>query len=150
MEPKGQVIGVNTSIFTTGDGGGNVGIGFAIPTDAVQTFLASVRSGTATASAPADRTGREPAPIALGATVQGQLNDTSNVLPDGSFRPLRWSTPIARYRTYAAFHPPSAGEARWHESGGAYAYIELTFDEVRYNVGASMATRLKEPSDVDR
>ncbi|MBW4483433.1 MAG: trypsin-like peptidase domain-containing protein [Tildeniella torsiva UHER 1998/13D] len=85
LNSAGQVIGVNTSIFTTGDGGGNVGIGFAIPTDAVQTFLASVRSGTATASAPADRTSREPAPIALGASVQGQLNDTSNVLPDGSF-----------------------------------------------------------------
>ncbi|MEA5450113.1 trypsin-like peptidase domain-containing protein [Leptolyngbya sp. CCNP1308] len=85
LNSAGQVIGVNTSIFTTGSGGGSVGIGFAIPTDAVQTFLASVRSGTATASAPADRTRREPTSIALGASVQGQLNNTSNVLPDGSF-----------------------------------------------------------------
>ncbi len=85
LNSAGQMIGVNTSIFTTGSGGGSVGIGFAIPTDAVQTFLASVRSGTATATAPADRTRREPAPIALDTTVQGQLNDTSNVLPDGSF-----------------------------------------------------------------
>ncbi|MGB3136024.1 MAG: trypsin-like peptidase domain-containing protein [Nodosilinea sp.] len=85
LNSSGQLIGVNTSIFTTGDSGGNVGIGFAIPTDVVQTFLASVRSGTATASAPSSRTNREPAAIALGATVQGQLNDTSNMLPDGSF-----------------------------------------------------------------
>jgi serine protease Do len=85
LNSSGQLIGVNTSIFTTGSNGGNVGIGFAIPTDAVQTFLASVRSGTATATAPANRTNREPAPIALGATVQGQLDDSSNVLPDGSF-----------------------------------------------------------------
>lgn len=77
-------------------------------------------------------------------------DDRSRVLPDGTFRPLRWSTPIARYGTYGAFHLPSAGEARWHESSGAHAYIELTFDQVQYNVGASMATRLKEPSDVDR
>jgi serine protease Do len=85
LNSSGQMIGVNTSIFTTGDNGGNVGIGFAIPTDAVQTFLALVRSGTATATAPANRTNREPAAIALGATVQGQLDDSSNVLPDGSF-----------------------------------------------------------------
>ncbi|WP_026072791.1 trypsin-like peptidase domain-containing protein [Nodosilinea nodulosa] len=84
LNSSGQLIGVNTSIFTTGNSGGNVGIGFAIPTDVVQTFLASVRAGTATASAPSSRTNREPAAIALGAVVQGQLDDTSNVLPDGS------------------------------------------------------------------
>ncbi|WP_052050114.1 trypsin-like peptidase domain-containing protein [Leptolyngbya sp. KIOST-1] len=85
LNSSGQLIGVNTSIFTTGNSGGNVGIGFAIPTDAVQTFLASVRSGTASAAPPTNRTNREPAPLALGAVVQGQLNDSSNVLPDGSF-----------------------------------------------------------------
>jgi hypothetical protein len=77
-------------------------------------------------------------------------DDRSQVFPDGTFRPLRWSTPIAPYRTYGAFHLPSGGEARWHESDSAYAYIELTFDDVQYNVGASMATRREEPSDVDR
>lgn len=85
LNSRGQMIGVNTSIFTTGSNGGSVGIGFAIPTDAVQTFLASVRAGTATAAAPTSRTSREPVPIALGAAVQGQLDDSSNVLPDGSF-----------------------------------------------------------------
>ena len=85
LNSGGQLIGVNTSIFTTGSGGGNVGIGFAIPTDAVQTFLASVRAGTATASAPAARSDRPPTPIALGAAVEGQLDDSSNILPDGSF-----------------------------------------------------------------
>lgn len=85
LNSRGQMIGVNTSIFTTGSNGGSVGIGFAIPTDVVQTFLASVRAGTATAAAPASRASREPTPIALGAAVQGQLNDSSNILPDGSF-----------------------------------------------------------------
>ncbi|MGF1516995.1 MAG: S1C family serine protease [Nodosilinea sp.] len=85
LNSSGQLIGVNTSIFTTGNSGGNVGIGFAIPTDEVQRFLTSVRAGTATATAPASRTSREPTSISLGATVQGQLDDRSNVLPDGSF-----------------------------------------------------------------
>ncbi|TVQ08648.1 MAG: serine protease [Leptolyngbya sp. DLM2.Bin27] len=84
LNSSGQLIGVNTSIFTTGSSGGNVGIGFAIPTDAVQAFLASVRAGTAAASAPTSRSRREPTPLAMGATVRGQLNDNSNVLPDGS------------------------------------------------------------------
>ncbi len=85
LNSSGQLIGVNTSIFTTSNSGGNVGIGFAIPTDVVRTFLASVRSGTATATVPAERSRREPAPIALNSVVQGQLDSTSNVLPDGSF-----------------------------------------------------------------
>ena len=37
----------------------------------------------------------------------------------------------------AAFGPvrlASTGEGRWHERAGDYAYIELTIDEVRYNV----------------
>jgi S1-C subfamily serine protease len=85
LNSSGQLIGVNTSIFTTSGSGGSVGIGFAIPTDVVQTFLASVRSGTATATAPAERTRRQPAPIGLNSVVQGRLDNTSNVLPDGSF-----------------------------------------------------------------
>lgn len=85
LNSRGQLIGVNTSIFTTGSSGGNVGIGFAIPTEAVQTFLATVRQGTASTS-PVNRTSRPPTPITInGPVVQGQLDDNSNVLPDGSF-----------------------------------------------------------------
>jgi hypothetical protein len=29
---------------------------------------------------------------------------------------------------------PSAGEGRWHGPEGEYAYIELTIDDVEYNV----------------
>ena len=91
LNRNGEMIGVNTSIFTTGENGGNVGIGFAIPINEVQPFLASVRSGTASAAVPTGRSNREPAPIALGSTVQGQLDDSSNVLPDGSlYNPYRF------------------------------------------------------------
>ena len=41
LNRNGEMIGVNTSIFTTGENGGNVGIGFAIPINEVQPFLAS-------------------------------------------------------------------------------------------------------------
>lgn len=49
-------------------------------------------------------------------------------------KPLRWSTPIRAYRQYGAVRLASGGDARWHDADGDYAYIELTIDEVHYNV----------------
>jgi S1-C subfamily serine protease len=88
LNSQGQLIGVNTSIFTTSDTGGNIGIGFAIPVDAVMPFLASVNNGSAdrTPAASGGRSDRPPQPIAVnGPVVRGQLNDSSNILPDGSY-----------------------------------------------------------------
>jgi hypothetical protein len=51
-----------------------------------------------------------------------------------NMRQLRWSTPIGGYRPYGAVRLASRGEGRWHEPDGEYAYIELTIDEVQYNV----------------
>jgi hypothetical protein len=48
--------------------------------------------------------------------------------------PVPWSTPIGAYRPFGRVRLPSAGEGRWHERSGEYAYIELTIDEVEYNV----------------
>ena len=82
-----RLIGVNTSIFTTQRSGGNIGIGFAIPVPEVQTFLAELNDGTAltTASAAGNRGGSAPEAIALNDMISGQLGDTSDILPDGSF-----------------------------------------------------------------
>lgn len=85
LNTQGQLIGVNTSILTTGSSGGNVGIGFAISTDAVQTFLAAVHAGTATTST-FNRSNQQPHPITVnGPVVQGRLDVSSNMLPDGSY-----------------------------------------------------------------
>ncbi len=88
LNSRGELIGVNTSIFTTSRSGGSVGIGFAIPTEAVQPFLSAVRSGRINSSttAASPRSSRDPEPIALnGPTVEGSLDPSSNVLPDGSY-----------------------------------------------------------------
>lgn len=86
LNREGQLIGVNTSIFTTERSGGNVGIGFAIPTSAVQPFLASVRSGQASMTHAGGQTDQEPIPLALnGSPVEGQLDSRSSVLSDGSY-----------------------------------------------------------------
>jgi S1-C subfamily serine protease len=87
LNSRAELVGVNTSIFTTGEQGGNIGIGFAIPTDEVLPFIASVQNGSAstTASASGGRNENPPEAISLNDTINGQLGDTSNVLPDGSF-----------------------------------------------------------------
>ena len=47
-----------------------------------------------------------------------------------------WSTPVQRYRAFGHVRLASAGAGRWHEAGGAYNYIEVEFDDVRYNLTA--------------
>jgi putative serine protease PepD len=55
LDENGDVIGVNSQIATGGQGGegGNVGIGFAVPSDTVKSFLDGARSG---GDAPQDQT----------------------------------------------------------------------------------------------
>jgi hypothetical protein len=62
-------------------------------------------------------------------------DDRYALAPDGTLRALRWSTPMTSSRRFGAIQLQSRGEGRWHEPDGGYAYIELTFDDVQYNVG---------------
>jgi S1-C subfamily serine protease len=94
LNSKGELIGINTAIFTpqrsapgTPEGpAGNIGIGFAITIERVQDFLVAVRNGTAPLEAqqspflqgsgrPAQRITLNNAPIA------GRLTRDSGVLP---------------------------------------------------------------------
>jgi hypothetical protein len=61
-------------------------------------------------------------------------DDRYQLSPDGSVRKVRWSTPITSYRPFGLVRLASGGDARWHEPDGEYAYIELTLDDVQYNV----------------
>jgi hypothetical protein len=62
-------------------------------------------------------------------------DDRYQLLPDGkTSRRLRWSTPIRGYRSFGTVRVASGGEGRWHEPDGEYAYIELTIDDIRFNV----------------
>ncbi len=89
LNSQGELIGVNTEIFTSGQQGGNIGIGFAISMDQVQPFLQAVRDGRApsTAQQPPNSVGaRNAEPIRIGQSVQGELSSNSNVLAfDNSF-----------------------------------------------------------------
>jgi hypothetical protein len=62
-------------------------------------------------------------------------NDRYQTSDDGAtVRPMPWSTPVGAYRSFGAFRLPATGEGRWHDSTGEYPYIELTIDDVTYNV----------------
>jgi hypothetical protein len=57
----------------------------------------------------------------------------------------RWSTPARAYRAFGPMRLLAAGEGRWHMSDGAFTYIELTVDDVEYNVRRTLQ-RLSDPA----
>jgi Family of unknown function (DUF6544) len=62
-------------------------------------------------------------------------DDRYQTSTDGkSARKVRWSTPLGPYRSFGSVRLTSGGEGIWHEPGGEYAYIELTIDDVQYNL----------------
>ena len=93
LNSQGELIGINTAIFTgsRGSGSGNIGIGFAINIDRVQPFIALAREGRA-AQTPTQESRiagsrRPPEPITLNSRpVTGNISRESNVLSsDNSF-----------------------------------------------------------------
>jgi hypothetical protein len=61
-------------------------------------------------------------------------DDRYETSPDGkSAKKVRWSTPLANYRSFGPVRLASSGEGRWHEADGEYVYIELTIDDIQYN-----------------
>ena len=84
LNSNGELIGVNTSIFTTGRDSGNIGIGFAIPVERVQPFLTAVQNGQAP-----QEWSRFASVFSItpnGSSVSGVLSANSNVLEsDNSF-----------------------------------------------------------------
>lgn len=91
LNSRGELIGVNSAIFSPGNAG-NVGIGFAIAIDRVESFITAVNEGRAPTTPPQSPllAGGKPAePLTLSTEpvqVKGKLDEESNVLPsDNSF-----------------------------------------------------------------
>lgn len=81
-------------------------------------------------------------PTTVGATLEfgetGELvnfvsDDRSAAVPDGGFTRRRWSTPLSDYRDYGPRRAAALGEGRWHDDGGAFAYIEAELLDLRAN-----------------
>jgi hypothetical protein len=62
-------------------------------------------------------------------------DDRYQTSADGSrVKKVRWSTPLGGYRSFGPVRLAGTGEGRWHEPGREYAYIEVTLDDIQYNV----------------
>lgn len=86
LNSKGELIGVNTAIFTRGSSGGNIGIGFAISVDKIPSFLQAVKEGRAPRVAQSQRplafSGQSAKKILLnGPEVRGRLDQNNSILP---------------------------------------------------------------------
>jgi serine protease Do len=114
LNSQGELIGVNTAIFTRGRGGGNIGIGFAILVDQIPPFLQAVREGRALTEAPTATpalfTQQDAEQVELdGPEILGNLDNKDNILPvDNSF-----------YDIYA-----------FEGTAGQQVTIEMTSDEI--------------------
>jgi hypothetical protein len=71
-------------------------------------------------------------------------DDRYQTSPDGrNLQRARWSTPLRDYRSFGPVRLASGGAGWWHEGESEYPYIELTIDDVEYNVdrGVRAASR---------
>jgi hypothetical protein len=72
---------------------------------------------------------------AAGHLVDFESDDRAATAADGtSTRRLRWSTPLGAPRQFGDVRLMSYGEGRWHEGGGSWTYIEVTIDDLVYDV----------------
>ncbi|NEO26171.1 MAG: trypsin-like serine protease, partial [Kamptonema sp. SIO4C4] len=90
LNSDGELIGVNTAIFSRSRDAGNIGIGFAIPVDKIRPFLTAVEEGRASQTARTRRPGQDnfqpPQPLSLNQAIQGRLERGDNRLSgDNSF-----------------------------------------------------------------
>jgi hypothetical protein len=71
--------------------------------------------------------------VEFSSTDRGALQD------DGTFRKLKWSTPIGNYQTLRGRRIPTYGEAVYDYPEGAFAYGKFTLRDIEYNVPGSAA-----------
>ncbi|NJO44631.1 MAG: trypsin-like serine protease [Oscillatoriales cyanobacterium RM2_1_1] len=86
LNSNGELIGVNTAIFTRGRSGGNIGIGFAIAVDKIPPFLQAVKEGRAPTVARSSRpmafTSENAKSLELdGPEIAGRLENGDPILP---------------------------------------------------------------------
>ena len=82
LNSRGELVGVNTAIFTTNST--NSGIGLAIEADTVKQFISSVRQGAIANNPTPAIVGSNPLNL-NGPAIAATLSAADNTLPDGSY-----------------------------------------------------------------
>jgi hypothetical protein len=62
-------------------------------------------------------------------------DDRAELMPDGSLRSLRWTTPLSGFREAHGRRVPGRGEAIWHRPEGPFTYGVFDLAEVRFTGG---------------
>jgi serine protease Do len=141
LNREGEMVGVNSAIFSPSGPTSNTGIGFAIAIDRVQSFLTAVEDGTAP-SAPAQSPllggGNAAQNITLGdVPLQGQLGAESSILPsDGSFfdaytfegqagQRIVIEMDSSEFNTYLILLEPDGGNLAQDDDGGGSGNARL-------------------------
>jgi len=141
LNREGEMVGVNSAIFSPTGPTSNTGIGFAIAIDRVQSFLTAIEDGTAPTSpsqSPLLGGGNEARSIALGdSPVQGQLDSESSILPsDGSFfdaytfegqagQRIVIEMDSSEFNTYLILLEPDGGNLAQDDDGGGSGNARL-------------------------
>lgn len=60
-------------------------------------------------------------------------DDRAQSQPDGTFKRLRWSTPMHERREFEGRRVPTRGEAIWHGPEGAFVYGRFTVRSIRFD-----------------
>jgi hypothetical protein len=63
-------------------------------------------------------------------------DDRAQSQRDGSFKPLRWSTPMRERREFEGRRVPTRGEAIWHRPEGPFVYGRFTVRSIRFDEAA--------------
>jgi serine protease Do len=79
LNVRGEVVGINTAILSTGSAGGNMGIGFAVPINVVRELLPQLQAGKVTRG----RIGIEARPVPKDAAVSLGVQDRRGALVIG-------------------------------------------------------------------
>lgn len=141
LNREGEMVGVNSAIFSPTGPTSNTGIGFAIAIDRVQAFVAAVEDGSAPTTptqSPLLGGGNAAQNIALGGSpLQGRLGAESSILPsDGSFfdaytfegragQRIVIEMSSAEFNTYLILLEPDGGNLAQDDDGGGSGNARL-------------------------
>ena len=141
LNREGEMVGVNSAIFSPTGPTSNTGIGFAIAIDRVQSFLTAVDDGSAPSTptqSPLLGGGNAAQNIALGETpIRGQLGSESSILPsDGSFfdaytfegqvgQRIVIEMDSSEFNTYLILLEPDGGNLAQDDDGGGSGNARL-------------------------
>jgi putative serine protease PepD len=133
LDARGRVIGVNSQIATAGAGGGNVGIGFAVPSNTLRKVVPRLRSGKKI---------RRPF-LGVSTTTDPRGARVTGVVPSGpaDTAGLRPGDVVAGIDGAAVTNPADVGAAIASHGPGDTVRVDVVRGGVRQSIDVRLGTR---------